>query len=209
MQSSNEKEMYRLNDDICFRRCSLSTNEVCMDYGDCTNYLSKDVGMNKHYSCRQYGIHLHCAVHPQMELSMQKDDIFGNVYLKCIKCQKTICIDNFDETIKDCLRMLNADKFKNIKLIRLDDWYVPEIKEKIEDDRISDYWIKADVKTDKDNDTVVVLYIGNRNSKDKAQFFIKPEKLQLTSDHKDMDPATIISKIEVTLKDRKLTQKYD
>ena len=140
---------------------------------------------------------------------MQKDEIFGNIYLKCIKCQKTICIDNFDETIKDCLRMLNADKFKNIKLIRLDDWYIPEIKEKIEDDRISDYWIKTDVKTDKDNDTVVVLYIGNRNSKDKAQFFIKPEKLQLTSDHKDMDPSTIISKIEVTLKDRKLTQKYD
>lgn len=33
--------------------------------------------------------------------------------------------------------------------------------------------------------------------------------MQLTNDHKDLDPATIISKIEVTLKDRKLKQEYD
>ena len=43
----------------------------------------------------------------------------------------------------------------------------------------------------------------------KVQYFIKPEKGQLTSDHKDMDPSKIISKIEVTLKDRKLSQEYD
>ena len=56
---------------------------------------------------------------------------------------------------------------------------------------------------------MIMLLIGNKNSTDKAQYFIKPEKLQLTSDHKDLDPAKIISKIEVTLKDRILKQEYD
>ena len=48
-----------------------------------------------------------------------------------------------------------------------------------------------------------------RGVTEKAQFFIKPEKLQLASDHKDMDPAKVLSKIEVTLKDRKLIQNYE
>lgn len=55
---------------------------------------------------------------------------------------------------------------------------------------------------------VVVLYVSYVGTGDKVQYFIKPEKGQLTSDHKDLDPAKIISKIEVTLKDRTLTQTY-
>lgn len=53
--------------------------------------------------------------------------------------------------------------------------------------------------------TALSLYT---DSKEKAQFFIKPEKGQLTSDHKDMDPANVLSKIEVQFKGRKLTQEY-
>ena len=105
--------------------------------------------------------------------------------------------------------MLNSSKFKNAKLIRLDDWYIPELKAEITDKKISDYWIKADVKTDKDGDTIVVLYVGKRDSKEKCQFFIKPEKLQLSNDYKDLDPAEVLTKIEVTLKDRIIKQEYD
>lgn len=53
-----------------------------------------------------------------------------------------------------------------------------------------------------------MLYVSYIGTGDKVQYFIKPEKGQLTSDHKDLDPANIISKIEVTLKDRILTQIY-
>ena len=81
-----------------------------------------------------------------------------------------------------------------------------EIKEKITP--TPDYRLVTNVKTDKDGDTIVVLYISYVGSGTKVQYFIKPEKGQLTSDHKDMDPAKIISKIEVTLKDRTLTQAY-
>lgn len=107
----------------------------------------------------------------------------------------------------DCLKLLNMEIFKDATLISLDDWYVPEIKEKIKTD--SEYWITTNIKKDKDGDTVVVLYVGHKGDREKAQYFIKPEKLQLTSDHKDMDPSKVISKIEVVLKDRTLTHKYD
>ena len=71
------------------------------------------------------------------------------------------------------------------------------------------YWINTDVKTDKDGDTIIVLYIGHKDTKEKVQYFIKPEKGQLTSDHKDMDPAKILSKIEVRIKGRTLTQEFN
>ena len=102
---------------------------------------------------------------------------------------------------------MNIELFKNATLVRLDDWYIPELKDKLKSE--SDYWITTNVKTDKDGNTIVVLYIGYKGTKDKTQFFIKPERLQLSSDHKDMDPAKVLSKIEVTLKNRKLIQEYD
>ena len=86
------------------------------------------------------------------------------------------------------------------------DWNVPELKQKTKP--TPDYRLITNVKTDKDGDTIVVLYVTYVGSEDKVQFFIKPEKGQLTTDHKDLDPAKIISKIEVTLKDRKLIQTY-
>jgi len=103
--------------------------------------------------------------------------------------------------------MLNIPEFKNAKLIRLDDWYVPEIKKK--EKMESGYWMTTDVKTDKDGDTIIVLYVGHKDSKEKVQYFIKPEKGQVTSDHKDLDPAKILSKIEVKFKGRKITHEYD
>jgi len=93
---------------------------------------------------------------------------------------------------------LNIEEFKGAKLIRLDDWYVPEVKKK--EKIASEYWIETNVKTDKDGDTIIIVYIGNVGTKDKIQFFIKPEKCQLTNDHKDLDPAKILSKIEITLR---------
>lgn len=70
--------------------------------------------------------------------------------------------------------MLNIPEFKDAKLVRLDDWYVHEIKEKVKEE--SGYWITTNVKTDRDGDTIIVLYVGHKDSNEKVQFFIKPEK---------------------------------
>lgn len=201
----SKKRIYRLNDDICFRKCSLYDG-LELHFGDCTNFSSKEVNWNDCFECNQMGLHFHCTRHPEIELAFQKDEL-GEVYLSCPQCKNKIEIESIQQLRSECLRMLNIPEFKGAKLIRLDDWYVPEVKKK--DKTPSDYFISSQVKTDKDGDTIIVLYIGHQGEKEKSQFFIKPEKLQLTTDHKDLDPGKILSKIEVTFKDRKLTQEYD
>ena len=188
-----DKVIYCLDDNISFRKCTLFDGKSLV-HGNCTNFTESQENWKDYYSCNQYGIHLHCTKHPEVELDLVN------------KCKKEFEIDSFKMTINRCLKLLNIEEFKGAKLIRLNDWYVPEIKKK---EKIgTDYWIEADVKTDKDGDTIIVLYIGHTGAKEKTQFFIKPEKCQLTSDHKDLDPAKILSKIEVTLKDRALSQQY-
>lgn len=200
----DEKKIYRLNDEISFRQCTLF-DEKNTAHGNCTNFDKKEEKWQTYYYCNQEGIHLHCTKHPEIEFNWERCS--RSAVLKCPKCNKEIEIDNFYETISQCLRMLNIEEFKGAQLIRLDDWYVPEVKKK--EKTASDYWITTDVKTDKDGDTIIIVYVGHTGKKEKTQFFIKPEKCQLSSDHKDLDPAKILSKIEVTLKDRTLIQKYD
>ena len=198
-----KKIIYKLDDDTSFRKCSLfETNGT--DHGDCTNFHTKDVNWSDHYFCNQEGIHFHCTKHPEIEL--ERADCSDGEVLTCPKCKNQIHIGSTHVLISRCLRALNREIFKDATLVRLDDWYVPELKEKTKP--TPDYRLITNVKTDKDGDTIVVLYVTYVGSEDKVQFFIKPEKGQLTTDHKDLDPAKIISKIEVTLKDRKLIQTY-
>lgn len=200
-----DKEIYRLNDDISFRKCYLFDDDK-PTFGDCTNFSSLERNWRTYYNCNQGGIHFHCTAHPEIELEIV-GTTYSSVVYRCPKCCENIEIENPRELKSRCLRMLNIPEFKDAKLVRLDDWYVHEIKERKKDE--SGYWITTNVKTDKDGDTIIVVYVGHKDSSEKAQFFIKPEKGQLTSDHKDMDPAKVLSKIEVYFKDRTLIQKYD
>ncbi len=111
---------------------------------------------------------------------------------------------------RKALASLDRIDFKNAKFIRVNEFYTPEIK-KFNVLKKSDtpYSIKADVKTDANGDTIVILYLGYKGDKKKTQLFIKPEKLQLSHDFKDMDPAAILAKVELTLRDRTITQNYD
>lgn len=199
------KTIYCLNDDISFRKCSLFAGDQ-LTFGDCTNFSSTERNWRTYYSCNQDGIHFHCTGHPEIELNCDRSRYGAETYI-CPKCRKPIEIDDPRELKSKCLRLLNISEFKNAKLVRLDDWYVHEVREKKKDE--SGYWITTDVKTDKDGDTIIVVYVGHKDSNEKAQFFIKPEKGQLTSDHKDMDPAKVLSKIEAFFRGRKLSQEFD
>lgn len=200
----SEKIIYRLDDKISFRRCSLADG-YGISFGDCTNSSTREENWKTYYCCNQDGIHYHCTQHPEIELERTSEG-YGRIVYSCPKCGNIIEIDNPHELKSKCLRMLNIPEFKNAKLIRLDDWYVPEIKEKKKTE--SGYWIHTDVKTDKDGDTIIIVYVGHKDSNEKVQYFIKPEKGQVTSDHKDLDPAKILSKIEVKFKGKKITQDY-
>lgn len=201
----SEKVIYRLDDKISFRKCSLADGNK-VNFGDCTNSSTVEENWRTYYCCNQGGIHYHCTQHPEIELERVSEK-FGITIFNCPRCGKDIEIDDPRELKSRCLRLLNIPEFKGAKLIKLDDWYVPEIKEKKKLE--SGYWIHTDVKTDKDGDTIIVVYVGHKDSKEKVQYFIKPEKGQLTSDHKDLDHAKILSKIEVSIKGRRITQEYD
>lgn len=176
-------------------------------HGDCTNYEIKQVQFVDYYSCEQEGIHFHCTKDPEIELEWQYNEEEETSELYCPKCKNTTQIDSIKSLRSRCEKMLNIEVFKDATLIRLDDWYVNELRKKVKNE--TDYFITVNVKTDKDGDTIIVIYIGYKGDKEKVQYFIKPEKGQLTSDHKDLDPGKIISKIEVTLKDKKITQEYE
>lgn len=207
-----EKLMYGYDDNICFRKCSLS-EQSNKNFGNCTKFYCSNkfnrifnvFDSSEYFSCNQHGFHFYCNKHQSIELEeVKKND---KMYLKCLKCDNLIEIISLNDLMRNCQKKLNILEFKDAKFIRLDDWYVSELKKTVH--KNTDYWIRAEVKTDKDKDTMIVLYIGNKNTNEKAQYFIKPEKLQLTHDHKDIDPATIISKIEVTLKDRTLKETFE
>lgn len=201
----SDKTIYRLDDEISFRKCSLFDDDA-LSFGDCTNFGTIERNWQTYYNCNQNGIHFHCTKHPEIELEVARRE-YGSTEYSCPKCRNSIIVEDDRQLRNRCLRMLNIPEFKNAKLVRLDDWYIHEIKEKVKSE--SGYWITTNVKTDKDGDTIIVVYVGHKDSTEKAQFFIKPEKGQLTSDHKDVDPAKILSKIEVHFKNRKLTQDFE
>ena len=203
--NAEDIKIYRLDDQISFRKCSLHDGKAA-SHGDCTNFTEREENWKPWYYCCQDGIHLHCTKHPEIEFDLVREPYSSSLLLHCPKCNKDIEIQSLNDITQKCMRMLNIELFKGARLIRLDDWYIPEVKAK---EKTTDYWITTDVKKDRDGDTIIVIYVGHKGSSEKAQFFIKPEKLQLSSDYKDMDPAKVLSKIVVTLKDRTLGQKYE
>lgn len=194
-------EIYVLNDKIAFRCCSLYKHNGD-DFGDCTNWEHRLINSKDSFACRQFGIHYHCAKHPNIELEPTVNNT-----LKCKICGETDTIWSYDSLRRDCLKALNSKQFKNAKLVRINEYYIPQAKNKT---LTENYWISTEVKTDKDGDTMIVVYVGdNTPSKDKVQLFIKPEKAQISHDMHDLDPSTLISKIEVTLRDRTFTHDFD
>lgn len=198
--SSNEKELYQYNDELLF--CIKSRG----------NWEPFDE------TAENRAVTFVCPEH-KVELVEEKFLMRGTngFRLSCPLCEqekdyKPIRFDGIDYKIleKKALALLDKSDLENAKLIRLNDVYTKEItKFNANPDKESDYSIKADIKTDVNGDTIVILYIGYKGEKEKAQFFIKPEKLQLSHDYKDMDPAKILAKIELTLKDRVIEQSYN
>jgi hypothetical protein len=175
-----KKEIYKYDDNICFRKCCLA-EESKINSGDCSKFYERrnnfilNIFVNERkYSCLQNGFHFYCAEHKTVELHeiMEED----NHYLECPKCGKRTKIESFNQLAGMCQEKLNIKELEVYKFIRLDDWYTPEIKNKLKDEKLTEYWIHTDIKKDKDEDTIVVIYIGHKGKKEKVQFFIKPEK---------------------------------
>ena len=89
--SDEEPKIYRYNDDISFRQCSLANKINNLINGDCTCFDTKEENWKTYYYCNQYGIHLHCSKHPEIELRYIGN--YGQYFLKCPKCNAIDCTD--------------------------------------------------------------------------------------------------------------------
>jgi hypothetical protein len=87
-----DKEIYRLNDDISFRKCSLFDDDK-LTFGDCTNFSTLERNWRTYYSCNQDGIHFHCTIYPEIELEIV-DTPYSSVVYQCPRCRKNIEIEN-------------------------------------------------------------------------------------------------------------------
>ncbi len=98
-----EKVIYRLNDDISFRKCTLFEGKKTV-HGNCTNFDEKDEHWKTYFFCNQYGIHLHCTKHPEIEYGVKNNGVY--VELSCPKCKTEIQISSFKQTLNQCLKLL-------------------------------------------------------------------------------------------------------
>lgn len=64
----DNKTIYRLDDNISFRKCSLASEDSVV-YGDCTNFNTKEIYFNSYYCYNQDGVHFHCTKHPEIEFN--------------------------------------------------------------------------------------------------------------------------------------------
>ena len=66
MSEREEKIIYRIDDYISFRKCSLY-EETDINKGDCTNFHTEEHNYTDWYYCNCEGIHFHCTKHPEIE----------------------------------------------------------------------------------------------------------------------------------------------
>lgn len=211
-----EKIIYKLSDDLLFRQCT---------YVDCT---MKSTHWAEHMkncaelfisNCLHEGdIHFHCSIHREIELSVFDKKGVRGMRMICAVCSlredylppsKLQRLDeNYISSFKQQARaLLTSNVFKKAKLVRLDDYYTPELSEKLKTAENSKYWVSYDVKENKSGQPVFILYLGSKSDNSKCQFFIEPESKKLSHDHKDTDPLRILSRIEVQFKGGIITLK--
>lgn len=206
----NEKRIYKFNDWLLFRICS---------FEDCTK---RKVHWGEHIKCEPFAllpcnhvgsVHFHCVRHKEVELAIE-NRMNGPRSLSLI-C--AICASNGDNrtdtrlerlTLADittlqeqALALSNSEKFKNAQLVRLDDYYMPELSGKDLASKESKYWLSYNVKENRYGQPILILYLGDRKDHSKIQFFVEPETKKLSHDHTNDTPLSVIAKIEVEFKD--------
>lgn len=202
---SLEKKIYRLNDKVYFRMC---------DYDDCTDrathWKTHEKCISDPFSIAQCphdgSIHLHCPQHNEFEMVPSQDGVGPRSFgLSCAACGDgqrlgRMLLQDIETIKRQAKSALNSNLFKGAKLVRLDDFYYPEVSEKSITKKSSDFWVSYDVKKTKEGKPLLVLYLGDRRDNSKVQFFIDPETGKVSHDHKDTDPLSVITKVEVEFK---------
>jgi hypothetical protein len=203
--------IYKLNDFLNFRVCSF--NNCTFKNVHWAEHIKKCSVFDPLGCFHEGDVHLHCVVHREIELTVS-DEMKGpkSLSLICSICSlredysptkelRHISTQDITTYKNQSRSLLASEQFKNAKLIRLDDYYTPEISVKAKTTESSKYWMSYDVKENKQGQPILVLYLGNRITGSKKQFFIEPETKKLSHDQSHGDPLEIVSRIEVQFKD--------
>lgn len=211
----NNLVIYELtNPSVCFRVCNTLKSDV-PDW--CTNY-GKDGDWNKKFTCRQQNVHFYCPIYKNIELVENMENIdFTNETIwwceKCKQCDRTYegIRLNKEDIVRRARIIVESEKLKNACLIRIDE-QCSELKINKLKTNTPTYVAWGKIETDIVGNPQVNLYIACSDDKGKkVHYFIEPEveKIRHEISNTDIDPATIISKIQITLKDRRIIYEYD
>ncbi|HKB88436.1 MAG TPA: hypothetical protein VKC53_02175 [Patescibacteria group bacterium] len=120
--------------------------------------------------------------------------------LRCEECSKLYPIPRnlFDEE-HYVLDRIDANKFKAMKVINLDDESIPIAEDKIEA-KDSKYFITSRLMKSKTGLRLVV-YAGEKGGNKKTQIFVEPDIKRLAFDQKDLHPSDIFVELEATFID--------
>ncbi len=135
------------------------------------------------------------------------EDTFSNQYnftilsrtLKCEDCKKAYKIPRgFASEQKYVIDRLDAQVFKTMKFINLDDQALPIAEHKIS--KSSKYFVTS-VLTKSKVGLRLVVYAGKKGEKEKTQIFVEPEIKRLAFDQANLHPTDVFTKLEATFSD--------
>lgn len=120
--------------------------------------------------------------------------------LKCEDCEKSYAIPrSFGNERAYVLDRVDANVFKGMKVLNLDDESIPLVEEKLlsEDKK----FFVTGLLTKSKVGLRLVIYAGKRGQKEKSQIFVEPEIKRLAFDQNDLHPTDVFTKIEATFDD--------
>jgi len=130
-------------------------------------------------------------------LSMEKVPI---PKVRCLEGPHEIHLDRIPSEIrKHISRKINSKTYQEAKIFDIDGYLVPASKEVQSKDATSDYFVIAQVKSNKKGEQVVI-YAGKKGEKNKSQIFIDPKNAKMTFDQNDVNPSDIFVKFEATFR---------
>ncbi len=119
--------------------------------------------------------------------------------LMCEDCPKSYQIPrNLENERRYVLNRIDANIFKGMKVLNLDDGAIPLAESKNSGD---DKYFVASVLTVSKTGKRLVVYAGEKGKKEKTQILVEPEIKRLAFDQNNLHPNDVFTKLEATFSD--------
>ncbi len=143
-------------------------------------------------------------IRPRVYNSVQRGYVNGYsedaVELKCAEGPHKIAIPRtFSDEKQYVVDRVDAEVFKGMKVLNLDDEATPIAKDKIKS-KNGKHFLTSQLMESK-RGLQAVIYAGKKGSPAKTQILITPEEKRLAFDQKDLHPTEVFLKIEATFDD--------